>query len=99
MRSRTDAFFFQLFISVVNRFSFSYDKVLLCLNVFTHSPLAGGEAGAVKIAVLATRGGLFFLAVRAALPPFFVAYLSGPAPVRPVCALCGTVCLSVWLAG
>lgn len=59
---------------------------------------AGGEAGAVQIAVLATRGGFIFLAVRAALPPLFV-FLLGPAPVRPVCALCGTACLSVWLAG
>lgn len=42
--------FFQLFISVANRVSFSYDKGLLCLDVFTHSPVSGGEAGAAQIA-------------------------------------------------
>lgn len=87
--------FFQLFISVANRVSFSYDKGLLSLNVFRLLLVHWQEekrGSADSCRLVATGGGLFFLAVRAALPPFFV--LSGPAPVRPVCALCGTVCLS-----
>lgn len=95
MRSRTAAFFSIIYLRRKKRVSFSYDKGLLWLNVFTHSPVAAGAAGAVRGAVPATGGGLFFLAVRAALPPLFV--FVGPAPVRPVCALCGTVCLSVCL--
>lgn len=63
--------FFQLFISVANRVSFSFNKGLLCLNVFTDSPVSGGDAGAVLRATRCT-GRIILLAVRAALPLFFV---------------------------
>lgn len=68
------------------------------MNVFTHSPLAVGEAGAVRIAVLVTRGGLFFLAERAALPPLFVfvGACSCPACLRSL-RYCLSVCLVNWL--
>lgn len=93
--AQSDSRIFQLFISVANRVSVCCNRGLLCLNVFTQSPLAGREAGG---AVLATWGRIIFLAVRAALPPLFV--FVGACSCRACLrSLCGTVCLSVCLSG
>lgn len=99
MRSRTAAFFSIIYLRRKSRFFYLMTKGLLCLNVFTHSPLAVGKAGAVQTAVvLATGGGLFFLAVRA-LPPLFVfvGACSCPACLRSL-RYCLSVCLVSWLA-
>lgn len=54
------------------------------------------EKRAVQIAVLATVGGLFFLAVRAALPPLFV-FVGACSCQACLCSL--RYCLSVCLSG
>lgn len=90
--AQSDSRIFQLFISVANRVSFSYDRGLLCQNVFTQSPLAGRQAGGAD-----SLQGQDYFSWPCVLLFLLSLYLSGP--VRPVCALCGTVCLSVWLAG
>ena len=85
--------FFNYLSPLQKRDSFSYDKGLLCLNVFTHSPLAGGEAGRCRWPY--SLQGEDYFSWPCVLLFLLSLYLSGPALVRPVCALCGTVCLSV----
>ena len=105
MRSRTAAFFFSIIYlrrkkkrKKEKRDSFSYDKGLLCLNVFTHSPLEGRRSGAVQMAVLRYRGRIIFLGraccSSSSLCICRALLLSGLSALSAVLSVCLSVCLS-----